>query len=172
MKRILLGLLVVAVLLFAVFVVVRLSVSSGDVPQELGALELDRAVVGNDARAIVDRMHGRTVTPSRSAVGYYSGPGGKAALYVSRYAHSDSATAVLARMAKRIDRPGGPFDQLRLLPADRNRTYMCLGLGQAHFFFACREYLVWLSVDIPLAQTTLDAVEGTFCGEVGKVGAF
>jgi len=67
-------------------------------------------------------------------------------------------------MAERIERPGSPFDQLRLLPAARHRTYMCLGLGQAHFFFACREHLVWLSVDIPLALTTLDAVTKSTCG--------
>jgi len=164
MKRPLLRLLLVAVLVLAVYLLVRLSVSCNDIPQELGSLALERAVVGDDARAIVDRMHGRAVTPSRSTVGIYSGPGGEATLYVSRYAHADSAAAVLEQMAERIERPGSPFDQLRLLPAARHRTYMCLGLGQAHFFFACREHLVWLSVDIPLALTTLDAVTKSTCG--------
>lgn len=165
MKRSLLRLLLIAVLLFAIYVAVRLSVSSSEIPQELGSLELERAVVGDDARAIVDRMHGRAVTPSESTVGIYSGPGGEATLYVSRYAHADSATAVLEQMAERIGRPGSPFDQLRLLPASRQRTYMCLAFGQAHFFFTCREDLVWLSVDIPLAQTTLNAVKGSICGK-------
>jgi len=164
MKRPLLRLLLVAVLVLAVYLLVRLSVSSGTVPQELGALTLERAVTGDDARAIVDRMHGRAVTPSRSTVGIYGGPEGEATLYISRYAHADSAAAALEKMAEGIERPGTPFDHLRLLPATGHRTYMCLGMGQAHFFFACREQLVWLSVDISLAQATLDAVEENVCG--------
>ena len=164
MKRSLLRLLLVAVLVLAVYLLVRLSVSSKSIPQNLGALGLERAVVGDDARAIVNRMHGRAVTPSRSTVGFYDGPEGEATLYVSGYAHPDSAAIVLEQMAERIERPGTPFDNLRLLPSARHRTYMCLGTGQAHFFFACREQLIWLSVDIPLAQATLDAVEQNVCG--------
>jgi len=164
MKRRLLPFLLVAVLVLVVYLLVRMSVSSNTVPQDLGALELERAVTGDDARAIVDKMHGRAVTPSRSTVGIYGGPEGEATLYVSRYAHADSAATVLEQMAQGIERPGSPFDRLRLLPSARYRTYMCLGMGQAHFFFTCNEQLIWLSVDIPLAQATLDAVENSICG--------
>jgi hypothetical protein len=164
MKRPLLRLLLGAVLVLAVYLLVRLSVSSNTIPQTLGVLALERAVTGDDARAIVDRMHGRAVTPSRSTVGFYGGPEGEATLYISRYAHADSAVVALEQMAQRIERPGTPFDQLRILPSARFRTFMCLGMGQAHFFFACRESLIWLSVDIPLAQATLDAAENSICG--------
>ncbi len=163
MKRPLLRLLPVAVLVLAVYLFVRLSVSSNTVPKSLGALELERAVTGDDARALVDRMHSRAVSPSRSTVGLYGGPQGEATLYISLYAHADSAAAVLEQMAQGIERPSSPFHQLRLLPAAGYRTYMCLGMGQAHFFFACGEQLVWLSVDIPLAQATLDAVVQEVC---------
>ena len=165
MKRPLLRLLLAAVLVLAVYLLVRLSVSSTSVPEKLGVLQLERAVTGDDARAIVDRLHGRAVSPSRSTVGIYGGGGGTATLYVSRYARADSAAAVLEKMVEGIDRPGSPFDHLRLLPAAQHSTYMCLGMGQAHFFFACREQLIWLSVDIPLAQAALDAVEQDVCGK-------
>lgn len=162
MKRI--GVFIGAAIAIAVAVaVVQLSLGGHGVPKILGPLNLAQAVSGSDARVLVNKMHGRAVTPLENVVGTYKGDEGSAKLYVSYYPSPDSARAVAQEMARRIERGMPPFAHFRTFEEGRDPVFMCLGLGQAHFFFACKERLYWLASDIGVAEESLNQLRKEVC---------
>jgi|WetSurMetagenome_2_1015567.scaffolds.fasta_scaffold21631_5 hypothetical protein len=144
-------------------VAVEYSLSGHGVPKILGTLSLAQAVSGSDARVLVNKMHGRAVTPQDNVVGTYKGAGGSAKLYVSYYPSADSARNVAFRMAGRIESGIPPFEHFRTYEEGKNPVFMCLGLGQAHFFFVCNERLYWLASDIGVAEAALSELRKEVC---------
>jgi hypothetical protein len=162
MKRIrwIAGAIIVIVL---AVVAVQFSLTGHGVPKILGTLSLAQAVSGSDARILVNKMHGRTVTPQDNVVGTYTGEEGSAKLYVSTYPSADSARNVARAMARRIESGIPPFEHFRTYEEGRDPVFMCLGLGQAHFFFVCNERLYWLASDIGVAEDALAQLRKEVC---------
>jgi len=143
--------------------VVQLTLSGHGVPKLLGTLSLAQAVSGSDARVLVNKMHGRAVSPKDNVVGTYRGDEGSATLYVSYYPSADSARNVALAMARRIEAGVPPFEHFRTFEEGRNPVFMCLGLGQAHFFFVCNERFYWLASDIGVAEVALEQLRKKVC---------
>ena len=144
-------------------VAVKLSLSGHGVPKLLGTLSLAQSIAGSDARVLVNKLHGRAVTPQDNVVGTYKGDEGSATLYVSYYPSADSARNVSLAMANRIATGLAPFEHFRTFEEGRNPVFMCLGLGQAHFFFVCNQRLYWLASDIGVAEVALHQLRKEVC---------
>lgn len=155
--------IVVAVAIGIIAVVVHLSLSGQGVPPQLGPLGLVQSVSGGDATVLVNKLHGRRVSPGRNVVATYRGDGVEAMLYLSYYPSADSARLVAAAMAQRIGAGVPPFDHFRVLEEGKNPVCMCLGMGQAHFFFSCGERLYWLASDIGVAEEALGELRKDAC---------
>jgi hypothetical protein len=140
------------------FLLEHLSVPS--LPGTLGRLRLVSIVDGEEARAVVDRMHGKRVAQRGNWIGLYSGQGGSATVYLTRYASAAAATSDGNVMGDRIasGEGGGVFGHFRRTAINSQPVSVCMGLGQIHFFFARGRCLYWLAVDPPVAESALKAL--------------
>jgi len=131
------------------------SASSG-LPQELGGLRLRECIGGEEARELINQLHHKGVSSGEDFVGQYVGKEGNATLYLSVFEHPADASGTMERMTTGIENSRFPFTDLKHHPIPPNKKIkMCLGLGQAHFFFPDDRRLYWLSVDVPIAESTL-----------------
>jgi hypothetical protein len=157
--------LVVVVAVGVAVVAVRLSLRGYGVPDSLGPLKLAQAISGGDARLVVDRMHGHGVTPAENVVGTYRGEDGAATIYISYYPTPDSASSASDAMARRIEAGSSPFGHFRVYEMGTSPVFMCIGLGQVHFFFACQNRLYWLSADLGVAELTIRDLRKKACDQ-------
>jgi hypothetical protein len=127
-------------------------------PGELGSLRLIRSVTGDDARAVVDRLHGMTVSQRQNSIGFFSGENGLATVYVSTYLTAEEARSVERGMAGRIGAGNGVFGHYHRATVEGKDVSICYGVGQAHFFYSAGRRLYWLSADMPVAFEAVRAL--------------
>lgn len=127
-------------------------------PAELGNLRLQQHIFGDEARRIINQMHGKGVTPRDNAIGLYTDESGTATLYLSVYGEEEEATQTMGRMIKGINTGFTPFSDYEEQIVDGQRVSFCTGDGQAHYFFAAGTSLYWLAADFPIAEETLRAL--------------
>jgi len=127
-------------------------------PESLGSLALRHAVVGSEAAAMVNRMHGRSVAEAWNAIGYYSSSQGGAALYVTLYPSGEKAREAEERMGAKLESGEYVFQGYNKGMVDGTPVAACMGLGQAHFIFSHHRSLYWLSVRPALAEEALRAL--------------
>ena len=125
-------------------------------PDTLGGFPRVRLLEGEEAKAVVDRLHGRGVTPVRNLVAMYGGERGEATLYYSEYAGAAEASDVGARMAARIRTGEFPFTPPDEIERGGRTVYVCHGLGQQHYFFPAGSGLYWLAVDPQVSSPALE----------------
>jgi hypothetical protein len=127
-----------------------------ELPATLGTLTLTDQLAGDAAARMIDHLHGKGVTPTENLIGFYSGEGGTATLYVSRYTNESEPAQVMERMAQRI-RQGNPiFGDFKERTIAGKRVAECYGMDQVHYFFSHDVRLYWLGVDPPRAEETLE----------------
>jgi hypothetical protein len=147
------GLIVVGVILFY-FLKPHGTVIS--LPKNILQLHLNEEVTGEQAQKMVDKMHGKSVTPDETAVGMYQSPNGSAILYISHYNSENRTLEQFDKMAVLIrESPGGVFSHFREMSVEGKKVYLCLGLGQAHYIFLNGKDLLWLAVDLQIAQAAM-----------------
>lgn len=129
-----------------------------DLPANIGDLRLREEIRGTAAAAIIDRMHGKGVTPRETRIGAYEGPGGDATLYVSRYRSDAEAREVFEKMDAGIAAGHPHFVHHRLIEVVGTRVSFCLGAGQAHYYLRAHQSVWWLAVDQPVATATAEAL--------------
>ena len=127
-------------------------------PGSLGGLTLSSSLAGAEARALVDRMHGKGVTPGRTAAGEYAGTGGRATLYVSEYSTPEAAREAETMMKTTMQEGNNVFSPVSDRTIDGHLIHMCTGLEQVHLFFASGQALYWLAVDPGIAEQTASAL--------------
>lgn len=125
-------------------------------PDTLGGIPRAQLLEGDEAKAVVDRLHGRGVTPVRNVVATYEGERGEATLYFSEYASAAEAADVGARMASKIRTGEFPFTSPSEIERGGRRVQVCYGLGQQHYFFAAGRGLFWLAVDPQVSSQCLE----------------
>ena len=124
-------------------------------PARLGELSLVREISGDAGQQMIDRLHGKGVTPRESFIGFYEGEGSRATLYVSGYDDPNDALDVDRKMAGRIRAGNAVFGGYRERNIDGQQVSECVGMQQVHFFFSSGNSLYWLGVDPPIAWGTL-----------------
>jgi len=152
------GAAVLVVAAAAVFLSSRWTAEKPELPSALGTLRLEQTFTGSEASAIVNRLHGKGVTPKSNAIGMYRGASGTATLYLSIYEEQQEAARVRNDMIVGIQSGRTPFSGLERRTFEGHDLSYCIGEGQAHYFFAVGRSLYWLAVDFPVAAPTLEAL--------------
>jgi hypothetical protein len=105
-----------------------------ELPHSLGSLTLERYVGGDEAKNIIDHLHGKPVSTESNLM------------------------ADEEAMSRLISGGNGLFTHYHQLEIQGRRVAMCLGMGQVHYFFSRGSTLYWLAVDSRIAQETLAAL--------------
>jgi hypothetical protein len=129
-----------------------------DLPESIAGMALVQAIEGDEAAAIIDRLHHGNVATQANAIGEYQGGGRSATYYVSLYDDSGQAAQAMEDMAAVMSGGGHGFSHLMKRTAGEREFYMALGQGQAHYFFAREAMLVWLAVDMDVAERAVKEV--------------
>lgn len=127
-------------------------------PQSIAGMALVRDMDGAEAAAIIDRLHHGTVATRANAIGEYEGGGRYATYYVSLYDEPGQAVQAMEDMVAVMSGGGHGFSHLMKRNAPDREFYMALGQGQAHYFFARDAELVWLAVDMEVAEEAVKEV--------------
>jgi hypothetical protein len=153
----------IAGVLLPVFVLVFLLMPNHrtiELPKSILQLRLTEEIRGKQAQEIVNAMHKKSITPDENVIGTYFSTDGSAKLYVSLY---DSRTIANEQFEKMIDfmrLEKGAFSHFLELQVQNKKVYLCLGLGQAHYFFFHEKGIYWWAVDLQVAQASMQELIG------------
>jgi hypothetical protein len=161
--RVPLIIILIALSLSSAYLVIE---SEEGLPLQLGELTLYDERSGDDARQIIDRLHGKSVTPIENFIGEYAGPAGKATLYLSVYSGREEAVRIQQRMAGRIREGNSVFGQYTELTIADYPVAFCRGMGQAHYFFSSGMTVYWLAVDDAVSSTAIASLLSQTAGSV------
>lgn len=134
------------------------------VPASLGGLPLASVATGDEARAQVEQLHGKSLGPGLEAAwvaqyGSASGSGqADATLWISRSATADDALSLFKLMTERISEGTSPFEGLRPINMEGVEGYALDGMGQRHYYFLVDRDLYWLATDPAGAEVVLAEV--------------
>ncbi len=131
------------------------------IPDSLGSLQRTEVITGQEAQSYIDRLHGKGVTPEANFIARYTSEDSEATFFISQYREKTDASEAESKMVTLI-RNGHPvFGHYREMMMKGKTIRLCLGMGQAHFFFAHHDRVYWLSVDMPVAQSALESLVQT-----------
>jgi len=129
-------------------------------PDTIQNMQLQEVIQGEEANAIVTKLHQKRVTTRESVIGRYQDNQYDATLYITMYQHPDSALRDLEQMARRIRDPeiGGKmgFQHVRELPSYGENVYMALQNRRAHYFYVVGENLYWLDANPNVGMASLE----------------
>lgn len=128
------------------------------IPRTIAGMDLVELIDGAEAAAIIDRMHRGNVATKANFIAKYQGAPGSAAYYVSLYDDPSRAVDDMEEMAVIMAKESHGFSHLMRREKNSTVFYMALGQGQAHYFFARDIELVWLAVDVDVAEKALEEV--------------
>ena len=128
------------------------------IPRSIAGMDLVELIDGERAAVIIDRMHRGDVATQANFIAEYQGPPGAATYYVSLYNDPSQAVDDMQEMAVIMAKEGHGFSHLMRREKNGTAFYMALGQGQAHYFFARDIELVWLAVDMDVAEKALEEI--------------
>jgi hypothetical protein len=162
LRRLATGLVIAVACLFVIAAApARLQASQSaklGLPETIAGMALIKTIEGDEAAAIIDRLHHGSVATRVNAIGEYQGGGRSATFYVSLYDDPAQALRAMEDMAAVMSGGGHGFSHLMKRTAREREFYMALGQGQAHYFFAREAELVWLAVDMDVAERAVQEV--------------
>lgn len=123
--------------------------------ENLNGMKLTKKISGQEAQTMINKLHGKSVTPNVSEVIFYKSEKGEAVLYISGYPDSTGAKNDYYKMVSLIQNGNEVFGHFHEFNIDNQKLSMCLGLGQAHYFFYNNHNLFWLSTNYQIAQSTV-----------------
>lgn len=123
--------------------------------EELNGMSLTNHISGEAAQSMIDKLHGKSVTPAENNIAFYKGDKGEAILYVSFYKNAEDARTTYDKMVKMIRDGNEVFGHFHEIEIDSQKLSMCLGMDQAHYFFNKKNKLFWLSTNYQIAQSTV-----------------
>jgi hypothetical protein len=147
---------------FTLFLLAASGVAAGalEVPKELAGLPLAHSQQGAEARAEIERLHGKSIPIADGYVAHYGTQPPVAMLYVSQAQGDEVARRQVEQMTARIRGSNGPFHHLRESTRFGMTVYSTLGQGQVHYYFRRGATVVWVAADPTIAQPALaDAVK-------------
>jgi hypothetical protein len=149
----------IALLLPVLFLLVACSKrDETPLPDAILSMSLTETLTGTEAAEIIDHLHQGTVAPDRNYVGRYRGDGNSATYYLSVYGTVDEAQSELDAMVAGLERGGHVFDHVRVRSVNGKDVWMALGMGQAHYFYAEGDRLIWLAVDVVVAEDAIQSL--------------
>ena len=113
-------------------------------PDHIGAKERLRIMSGEQAAAVVNRMHGRAVATDANVIAEYGKGDKKDILYISRYAEPEAAEKAYQLMLEKMaGAKKSPFYHLTPLGQYQGKAYMTLGMGAVHYIYQSGNSLLW-----------------------------
>lgn len=128
------------------------------VPSEILDLKLEELISGDTAAEIINHLHQQTVTKGDNYVGRYTNGEYTATYYLSVYENEAEALTELQAMIASMEMGGHVFDHVRPITVNEQSVWMALGMGQAHYFYTEGNRLVWLAVDVPIAEDAIKSI--------------
>jgi uncharacterized protein YcfL len=128
------------------------------VPSEILDLQRTELISGEAAAEIINHLHQQSVTQGDNYVARYGNNEYTATYYLSVYENETEAQYELQAMVASMERGGHVFDHVRPITVNERAVWMALGMGQAHYFYAEGSRLVWLAVDVPIAEDALKSI--------------
>ncbi len=127
-------------------------------PESILGMEKTDVLKGQKASKKVDRMHRGQVATGFDYIAEYSDDEYSATYYVSLYDEPEDAKKAMQDMAKKMEKTSHEFSHFMQRKVNGHAVYMALANKQAHYFFAHGKELVWLAVDIAVAEDALEEV--------------
>lgn len=129
-------------------------------PEKVGDLVRLQLVVGPEAQAEVDRLHGKALAAEASAIARYGRSGERPAeVWVSRVADEEEARRQTGHMVhKMYENPKSPFKEPGRLDHGGVAVYRFIGMGQVHFIWHGKELVWWVSANPGDGDVFLDAL--------------
>jgi hypothetical protein len=124
-------------------------------PQLILQLRLTEEIRGEQAQEIIDAIHKQSVKPDENVVGIYSCTDGSAKLHVSLFNSRNIAEEQFNKMIALMELEKGSFSHIQELKIRNVTLYSSPGLGQSNYFFIYGKEYYWWSVDIQLAQASI-----------------
>jgi hypothetical protein len=149
---------------FLILVLVNPGQSSADqaeinyLPPDIAEMNLVETISGSKAVRIINQMHHGNVATKSNYIGRYLGKTSSATYYVSLYHDSAQAEKAMEDMARVMEQQEHGFSHLMKRKENNRIFYMALGQGQAHYFFARDVELVWLAVDVQVAEKAIKEI--------------
>lgn len=131
-------------------------------PTKVGTLDRVQLVVGQQAQAEVDQLHGKTLSAEASAIARYARPedAGKvrpAEVWLSRVSSENEARRQIGVMVhKMYDNPKSPFKNPKKLEKNGASVYRFTGMGQVHLLWYVGDLAYWISAQPSDGQVLLD----------------
>jgi hypothetical protein len=116
-------------------------------PEHLLGYQLTRKLKGPEARAFVDKIHLREVTPENNTIGFYQKEDMPLTIYITEYNSAGEAKKDFERMTRKISPGNSVFINGEYMEIEGRRLYRCFGMGQTHFVFHLDNRLFWISVN-------------------------
>jgi hypothetical protein len=116
-------------------------------PEHLLTYQLTRKLTGAEAKAFVDKIHLREVTPENNIIGFYQKEKMPLTIYITEYDSPGKAEKDFERMTGKISPGNSVFINGEYLDIEGQKLYRCFGMGQTHFVFNIDQRLFWVSVN-------------------------
>lgn len=136
---------------------------SGLLPESVGDLTRVQLVVGPEAQAEVDKLHGKALVAEASAIGRYNrlqdAKGRPAEVWVSRVSSEKEARRQTGLMVhKMYENPRSPFKNPTRVEHNGIAVYRFTGMGQAHLIWFSGDLVWWVSAKPADEAVFLDAL--------------
>ena len=120
-------------------------------PASLGPLKIASWLEGGEARASIDRLHGRPIPMVAGYVAQYRATVGglpsEATLWASKAEDEKEAEGLIGRMVEGLQRGGTGFGHDRTWKEGEQVVHGVYGNGQKHIVFRSGPWIVWLAYD-------------------------
>ena len=136
------------------------SQESGPAPNQLAGYHLTTVMVGPEAIAEVNGLHGKDIEVVDAWVGHYQGQG---AVWVAEASNEEKARQLLDDMVRHIQDGGSPFRGLTPQAYQGLTVYRVTDGRQVHFFYQRDVKVVWVTAP-------QDAEEDFFSAAFRKAG--
>ncbi len=131
-------------------------------PVNISGMEQKKVISGEEAARIINRMHRGDVATHADYIAEYRSEARSATYYLSLYDHPEQAIKAMEDMARVMEDEEHGFSHLMQRVQNGIVFYMALGQGQAHYYFARGVELVWLAVDMEIAeQAIMEVLHGS-----------
>ncbi len=133
------------------------NLGSSLLPKELVGLPLGEEITGPSAFAEISWMHGQEFQLNQAVVGTY-GKEDRIIIYVAGTGTRLLADRFITAMRDKIAAVDSPFEPIAEREIDQRMVYELDGMGQRHFYFRSDQLIIWLAVDVRLAEDALRQV--------------
>ncbi len=140
--------------------IVTATLNKDGVPEKLGTLALTKTELGSDALQEFAKLHGQGFDLLGGYRADYASTDSQATLWVGQAKDAALAQTLVKEMADKISAGNPMFTNLQELSISNRMLYQVDGQGQANFFYAVNDKIVWLAADPAYAPDALHSLWG------------